>query len=187
MDLTLSEEHQALKDSAAAFVDKEVVPHAIGWDRTEEVDRAIVGKLGRAGLLGLGVPEEMGGSGGDMFAYVLAIEELGRGDQAIRGIVSVSLGFVGKSIVAYGTPEQQERWLPGICSGELVGCFGLTEPGVGSDAGNLTTKAVKDGDHYLITGSKQFITNGNWADVALIMARTGGEGGRGVSAFLVPT
>ena len=187
MDLTLSEEHQALKDSAAAFVDKEVIPHAIGWDRTEEVDRAIVGKLGRAGLLGLGVPEEMGGSGGDMFAYVLAIEELGRGDQAIRGIVSVSLGLVGKSIVAYGTPEQQERWLPGICSGELVGCFGLTEPGVGSDAGNLTTKAVKDGDHYLITGSKQFITNGNWADVALIMARTGGDGGRGVSAFLVPT
>jgi len=187
VDLTLSEEHQALKESAAAFVDKEVIPHAAEWDRTEQVDRAIVGKLGRAGLLGLGVPEEMGGSGGDMLAYALAVEELGRGDQAIRGIVSVSLGLVGKSIVKYGTPEQQQRWVPGICSGELVACFGLTEPGIGSDAGNLTTKAVQDGDDYLITGSKQFITNGNWADVALVMARTGGEGGRGVSAFLVPT
>lgn len=187
MDLTLSEEHQALKESAAAFVDKEIVPHAAQWDRDEQVDRGIVGKLGAAGLLGLGVPEEMGGSGGDMFAYCLAIEELGRGDQAIRGIVSVSLGLVGKSIVKYGTAEQQERWLPGICSGDLVGCFGLTEPGTGSDAGALTTKAVKDGDDYLITGSKQFITNGNWADVALVMARTGGEGSRGVSAFLVPT
>ena len=187
MDLTLSEEHQALKESAAAFVDKEIVPHAAQWDRDEQVDRGIVGKLGAAGLLGLGVPEEMGGSGGDMFAYCLAIEELGRGDQAIRGIVSVSLGLVGKSIVKYGTAEQQERWLPGLCSGELLACFGLTEPGTGSDAGALTTKAVKDGDDYLITGSKQFITNGNWADVALIMARTGGEGSRGVSAFLVPT
>ncbi len=187
MDLTLSEEHQALKESAAAFVDKEIVPHAPRWDREESVDRDIVGKLGAAGLLGLGVPEEMGGSGGDMFAYCLAIEELGRGDQAIRGIVSVSLGLVGKSIVRYGTPEQQERWLPGICSGEQVACFGLTEPGTGSDAGALTTKAVRDGSDYLITGSKQFITNGNWADVALVMARTGGEGARGVSAFLVPT
>lgn len=187
MDLTLSEEHQALKESAAAFVDKEIVPHAAQWDRDEQVDRGIVGKLGAAGLLGLGVPEEMGGSGGDMFAYCLAIEELGRGDQAIRGIVSVSLGLVGKSIVKYGTAEQQERWLPGLCSGELLGCFGLTEPGTGSDAGALTTKAVKDGDDYLITGAKQFITNGNWADVALVMARTGGEGSRGVSAFLVPT
>ena len=187
MDLTLSEEHQALKESAAAFVDKEIVPHAAQWDRDEQVDRGIVGKLGAAGLLGLGVPEEMGGSGGDMFAYCLAIEELGRGDQAIRGIVSVSLGLVAKSIVKYGTAEQQERWLPGLCSGELLGCFGLTEPGTGSDAGALTTKAVKDGDDYLITGSKQFITNGNWADVAMVMARTGGEGSRGVSAFLVPT
>ncbi|MGZ4573741.1 MAG: acyl-CoA dehydrogenase family protein [Mycobacteriaceae bacterium] len=109
MDLTLSEEHQALKESAAAFVDKEVIPHAAEWDRAEQVDRGIVAKLGRAGLLGLGVPEELGGSGGDMFAYCLAIEELGRGDQAIRGIVSVSLGLVGKSIAKYGTPEQQER------------------------------------------------------------------------------
>lgn len=187
MDLTLSEEHTMLRESAAAFVDKEVVPHAVAWDHAQEVDRGIVGKLGDAGLLGLGVPEELGGSGGDMLAYALAIEELGRGDQAIRGIVSVSLGLVAKSIVAYGTDEQKAQWLPGLCSGEKLACFGLTEPGTGSDAGALTTKAVKDGDSYRITGSKQFITNGNWADVALVMARTGGEGARGVSAFLVPT
>jgi len=187
VDLTLSQEHQALQESAAAFVDKEVVPHAAAWDRAEEVDRDIVGKLGAAGLLGLGVPEELGGSGGDMFAYCLAIEELGRGDQAIRGIVSVSLGLVAKSIVKYGTPDQQQQWLPGLCSGEQLACFGLTEPGTGSDAGALRTKAVRDGDDWVITGSKQFITNGNWADLALILARTGGDGARGVSAFLVPT
>lgn len=187
MDLTLSQEHQALQESAAAFVDKEVVPHASAWDRAEEVDRDIVGKLGAAGLLGLGVPEELGGSGGDMFAYCLAIEELGRGDQAIRGIVSVSLGLVAKSIVKYGTPDQQQQWLPGLCSGEQLACFGLTEPGTGSDAGALRTKAVRDGEDWVITGSKQFITNGNWADLALILARTGGDGARGVSAFLVPT
>jgi len=187
VDLTLSQEHQALQESAAAFVDKEVVPHASAWDRAEEVDRDIVGKLGAAGLLGLGVPEELGGSGGDMFAYCLAIEELGRGDQAIRGIVSVSLGLVAKSIVKYGTPDQQQQWLPGLCSGEQLACFGLTEPGTGSDAGALRTKAVRDGEDWVITGSKQFITNGNWADLALILARTGGDGARGVSAFLVPT
>jgi len=187
VDLTLSQEHQALQESAAAFVDKEVVPHAAAWDRAEEVDRDIVGKLGAAGLLGLGVPEELGGSGGDMFAYCLAIEELGRGDQAIRGIVSVSLGLVAKSIVKYGTPDQQQQWLPGLCSGEQLACFGLTEPGTGSDAGALRTKAVRDGADWVITGSKQFITNGNWADLALILARTGGDGARGVSAFLVPT
>jgi len=187
VDLTLSQEHQALQESAAAFVDKEVVPHASAWDRAEEVDRDIVGKLGAAGLLGLGVPEELGGSGGDMFAYCLAIEELGRGDQAIRGIVSVSLGLVAKSIVKFGTPDQQQQWLPGLCSGEQLACFGLTEPGTGSDAGALRTKAVRDGADWVITGSKQFITNGNWADLALILARTGGDGARGVSAFLVPT
>ena len=187
MDLTLPEEHQALRKSAAAFVDKEIIPHAARWDAQEQVDRGIVAKLGDAGLLGLGVPEELGGSGGDMLAYCLAIEELGRGDQAIRGIVSVSLGLVAKSIVRYGTPAQQERWLPGLCSGEQLACFGLTEPGTGSDAGALRTRAVRDGDDWVITGSKQFITNGNWADVALVMARTGAEGARGVSAFLVPT
>ena len=104
------------------------------------------------------------------------MEELGRGDSAVRGIVCVSLGLVGKSIAAYGTEEQKQEWLPGIASGETLGCFGLTEPGTGSDAGNLTTRAVRDGDDWLITGEKMFITNGTWAEVALVFARTGGDG-----------
>jgi len=105
----------------------------------------------------------------------------------VRGVVSVSLGLVGKSINAFGTEEQKRQWLPRLCSGEALACFALTEPGTGSDAANLTTRAVRDGGDWLISGSKMFITNGTWAEVALVFARTGEPGHRGVSAFLVPT
>ncbi|KJS54720.1 acyl-CoA dehydrogenase [Streptomyces rubellomurinus subsp. indigoferus] len=193
MNLELTEEQSAVRDLAAAFTDREIVPYAAQWDRDESVDRAIVGKLAKLGFLGLTLPEEYGGSGGDHLAYCLVLEELGRGDSAVRGIVSVSLGLVGKSINAYGTEEQKRQWLPRLSSGEALGCFGLTEPGTGSDAANLTTRAVRDGDHWLITGAKTFITNGTWADVALVFARTGSpdapdqRGHRGITAFLVPT
>ncbi|WP_018681128.1 acyl-CoA dehydrogenase family protein [Actinokineospora enzanensis] len=187
MDLALSDEQQALWDLARGFIDREVVPNAAEWDRREQVDRAIVGKLGAVGFLGMTIPEQYGGSGGDHLAYCLMMEELGRGDSAIRGIVSVSLGLVGKSIAGYGTEEQKQHWLPGISSGESLACFGLTEPDTGSDAANLATKAVRDGDDYVITGRKMFITNGTWADLALVFARTGGPGPKGISAFLVPT
>ncbi|MEW2383550.1 acyl-CoA dehydrogenase family protein [Micromonospora sp. NPDC047707] len=187
MDLHLSAEQAAVRRLAADFVDREVVPHAATWDRRESVDRGIVGKLGEVGFLGLTIPEEHGGSGGDHLSYCLVLEELGRGDSAVRGIVSVSLGLVAKSIAAHGTPEQRERWLPGLCSGAALGCFALTEPDSGSDAAALTTRAVRDGDTWLITGRKTFITNGTTADVALLFARTGGPGHRGITAFLVPT
>jgi len=187
MDLALTGEQQALWDLARDFIDREVVPHSREWDRREAVDRDIVGKLGAVGFLGMTIPEEYGGSGGDNLSYCLMMEELGRGDSAIRGIVSVSLGLVGKSIDKWGTEEQKRHWLPRISSGESLACFGLTEPDTGSDAGNLSTKAVREGDDYVITGSKMFITNGTWADVALVFARTGGPGAKGVSAFLVPT
>ncbi|MGH3862334.1 acyl-CoA dehydrogenase family protein [Actinokineospora sp.] len=187
MDLALTDEQQALWDLARDFIDREVVPNAAEWDRREQVDRAIVGKLGAIGFLGMTIPEEYGGSGGDHLSYCLMMEELGRGDSAIRGIVSVSLGLVGKSIAGYGTEEQKRHWLPRLSSGESLACFGLTEPDTGSDAGSLAAKAVRDGDDYVITGSKMFITNGTWADVSLIFARTGGPGPKGISAFLVPT
>ncbi|HEY2796049.1 MAG TPA: acyl-CoA dehydrogenase family protein [Micromonosporaceae bacterium] len=187
MDLSLSPEHEAVRALAADFVDREITPYAAEWDRREEVDRGVIGKLGDLGLLGLTIPEDVGGSGGDHFAYCLVLEELGRGDSAVRGLVSVSLGLVGKTIAAYGTPEQRQRYLPGLCAGELLACFGLTEPGTGSDAGSLVTRAERDGDDWVLSGSKMFITNGTWADVALIFARTGGPGPRGVTAFLVPT
>ncbi|MFJ6485084.1 MULTISPECIES: acyl-CoA dehydrogenase family protein [unclassified Streptomyces] len=188
MNLELSEEQTAVRRLAREFTEREVVPYAAEWDRVESVDRAIVKKLGALGFLGLTVPEEYGGSGGDHLAYVLVTEELGRGDSAVRGIVSVSLGLVAKTIAAWGTEEQKRAWLPRLCSGDALGCFGLTEPGTGSDAGNLTTRAVRAGDAYVLDGSKMFVTNGTWADVVLLFARTGDEPGhRGVSAFLVPT
>ncbi|MFJ4093357.1 acyl-CoA dehydrogenase family protein [Kitasatospora sp. NPDC089913] len=188
MDLELSEEQAAVRDLAASFTDREIAPHAAAWDRAESVDRAIVGRLGKLGFLGLTLPEEYGGSGGDHLAYCLVLEELGRGDSAVRGIVSVSLGLVAKSVNAFGTEEQKRHWLPRLTSGEALGCFALTEPGTGSDAANLTTRAVRDGDgHWLLSGAKTFITNGTWADVALVFARTGEPGHRGITAFLVPT
>ncbi|KOV68932.1 acyl-CoA dehydrogenase [Streptomyces sp. AS58] len=187
MDLELSEEQRAVQRLARDFADREIAPNVVAWDRAEEVDRGIVKKLGEVGFLGLTVDEEYGGSGGDHLAYCLVTEELGRGDSSVRGIVSVSLGLVAKTIASWGSAEQRRRWLPGLTSGGYVGCFGLTEPGTGSDAGNLATRAVRDGDHYVLDGTKTFITNGTWADVVLLFARsTDAPGHRGVSAFLVP-
>ena len=187
MNLELSEEQEAARRLAADFVAREVAPYATAWDRAEEVDRGIVKKLGAVGFLGLTIPEEYGGSGGDHLTYCLVTEELGRGDSSVRGIVSVSLGLVAKTIASWGNEEQKRAWLPRLAAGDAVGCFGLTEPGTGSDAGNLATRAVRDGDAYVINGSKMFITNGTWADVVLLFARTGDTPGhKGVSAFLVP-
>jgi hypothetical protein len=187
MDLTLTDEQTALRELARDFIDAEVVPYAAAWDRAEAVDRSIVGKLAKVGFLGMTVPEEYGGSGGDHLSYCLMMEELGRGDTAVRGIVSVTLGLVGKTILSFGTEEQKRHWLPRLCSGESLACFGLTEPDTGSDAASLSTRAVRDGDDWVITGGKMFITNGTWADLALVFVRTGEPGPRGISAFLVPT
>ncbi|MGW2845269.1 acyl-CoA dehydrogenase family protein, partial [Streptomyces sp. NPDC001274] len=139
MNLELGEEQEAVRRLARDFVAREISPHVVAWDRAESVDRSIVRKLGSVGFLGLTVDEEYGGSGGDHLAYCLVTEELGRGDSSVRGIVSVSLGLVAKTIAAWGDERQKRRWLPALTSGEAVGCFGLTEPGTGSDAGNLTT------------------------------------------------
>ncbi|MFB7598453.1 acyl-CoA dehydrogenase family protein [Streptomyces sp. NPDC056160] len=189
MNLGLSEEQTAVRQLARDFVEREIAPHVVAWDRAEDVDRGIVKKLGEVGFLGLTVGEEHGGSGGDHLSYCLVTEELGRGDSSVRGIVSVSLGLVAKTIAAWGDEEQKRRWLPGLTSGEYVGCFGLTEPGTGSDAGNLTTRAVRGaGGDFVLDGSKMFITNGTWADVVLLFARsTDAPGHKGVTAFLVPT
>ena len=187
VDLTLTEEQQAFRDLARDFLDREAVPHRTQWDRDESVDLAIVPKMAEIGFFGLTIPEEYGGLGGDWITYVLGMEELGRADSALRGIVSVSNGLVGKSILGFGTEEQKQEWLPQLATAEALGCFGLTEPDTGSDAGNLTARAKRDGDDYLITGRKLFITNGTWAKLALVFARTGDAGPRGISAFLVPT
>ena len=187
MDLSLNEDQRAFQALAREFLDNEVVPYRAAWDRDERVDTALLPKLAALGFFGLTIPEEYGGVGGDYITYCLGMEELGRADSSVRGIVSVSMGLVGKSILGFGTEEQKQGWLRKIATGEALGCFGLTEPDNGSDAGNLKTRAVRDGDDYVIDGQKIFITNGTWADVCLLFARTGGPGAKGVSAFLVPT
>jgi len=187
MDLSLSEEQQAFQALARDFLEKEAVPHREQWDRDESVDLAIIPKMAEIGFFGLTIPEEYGGLGGDYVTYALGMEELGRADSALRGIVSVSNGLVGKSILGFGSEEQKQEWLPGIATAEKLGCFGLTEPDTGSDAGNLAARATRDGSDYVLNGQKLFITNGTWADVALVFARTSDDGPRGVTAFLVPT
>ena len=187
MDLALTDDQRAFRQAAREWLDATVVPHRRDWDRAEQVDTSIIRGLGEMGFLGLTIPEEYGGIGGDYLTYAMAMEELGRADSSVRGIVSVSNGLVGKPILGFGTEEQKQQWLRPIATGEALGCFGLTEAETGSDAGSLSTRAVRDGSDYLITGEKMFITNGTWADVCVVFARTGGPGPKGVSAFLVPT
>jgi butyryl-CoA dehydrogenase len=186
VDFNFTEEQLAVRATAREFADREVAPYVREWDRTEEMDRGIVKKLADVGFLSGVIPEEYGGSGMDNVSYCLVIEELGRADSSVRGIVSVNVGLVSKSILKWGTEEQKQRWLPELASGDGLGCYCLTEPGYGSDAGNLEAKAVRDGEDWIISGQKLFITNGNWASLALVFARTGGEGARGITAFLVP-
>jgi alkylation response protein AidB-like acyl-CoA dehydrogenase len=186
MDFTLSDDQRAIRQVTAEFVSREITPHAAAWDRAEQVDLSIVKKLADLGIFGITIPEEHGGNGGDHTTYCLVLEELGKGDSSVRGIVSVSLGLVAKSINGYGTAAQKDAWLPRLCAGDALGCFALTEPDTGSDAGALATRATRVDGGWRLDGSKMFITNGTWAQVALVFARTGPAGSKGVSAFLVP-
>src|SRR5919106_4965495 len=178
MDFTLTPEQELVRETARAFVDAEVIPFARDWDRSEEMDRGIVAKLAEVGFL---AAWEL-----DTISYCLVMEELGRADSSVRGVVSVNVGLVGKTILKWGTDEQREEWMPKLGSGEALGCYALTEPGAGSDPASLQTRAERDGDGWRISGSKIFITLGTWAGVALVFARTGGEGARGITCFLVP-
>jgi len=187
MDFALSPEQELIRESAREFCDREIVPYAREWDRTERMDEAIVAKLAEIGFLGCALPEEYGGMGLDTVSYCLVMEELGRADSSVRGIVSVNNGLAGKTIARWGTEAQKREWLPQLASGQALGCYGLTEPGSGSDPASLVTRAGRDGGDWLISGSKIFITLGSWAGVALVFARSGGEGARGITCFLVPT
>jgi alkylation response protein AidB-like acyl-CoA dehydrogenase len=186
MDLALTEEQEATRRVVKDWVDAVVAPHAIRNDREERFPAEALEGLKRDGWLGLTIPEQYGGGGADPLTYCLVIEELGRGDANVRSIVSVHLGLVAGSINRWGSDAQKDRWLPAMATGDALGCFCLTEPDHGSDPASLETSAVREGDSYRINGSKIFITNGDLAGVALVMARTGGPGARGVSAFLVP-
>jgi len=187
VDMSLTFEQDAVKKAVREWVDDVVAPSALDNDRKERFPQEALDGLRETGFIGLSVPEEFGGGGGDPMSYVLFIEELGRGDANVRSIVSVHLGLVAGSIERWGTQEQKEQWLPRMATGEVLGCFGLTEPDHGSNPADLQASAVKQPDGgYLLNGNKIFITNGTIAGVTLFMARTGGPGARGVSAFLVP-
>jgi alkylation response protein AidB-like acyl-CoA dehydrogenase len=187
MDFSLTPEQELIRDSARDFCRREITPHSRDWDRAEELDRGLVPKLAAAGYLGATIAEEYNGMGLDTVSYCLLMEELGRADSSVRGIVSVNLGLVGKTIAKWGTDAQKSEWLPQLASGSSLGCYALTEAGSGSDPGSLLTRAERDGDDWLLSGSKLFITLGSWAGVALVFARSGGQGARGLTCFLVPT
>jgi alkylation response protein AidB-like acyl-CoA dehydrogenase len=187
MDLTLSPEQDAVRKAVKEWVDDVVVPPSLQNDREERFPQEALDGLRETGFIGVTIPDEYGGGGADPLSYVLLIEELGRGDANVRSIVSVHLGLCAGSIDRWGTPEQKQQWLPRMATGEVLGCFGLTEPDFGSNPADLQATAVKQPDGgYVLNGNKIFITNGNIAGVTLFMARTGGPGARGVSAFLVP-
>jgi alkylation response protein AidB-like acyl-CoA dehydrogenase len=187
VDFTLSEEQALIRQSARDFCDAEIAPHAAEWDRTETIDRSIVGKLADLGFLAAALPEEHGGQGLDMVSYTLLVEEIGRTDSNVRGIVSVSNGLYGKSVARWGTEEQKACLLPALAAGDSLGCYALTEPGAGSDPAGLQTSATREGGDWVISGQKIFITLGSWAANALVFARTGEPGPRGITCFVVPT
>jgi len=188
IDFELTDEQRLIRDTAREFADNEIFPKARENDRNEHFDLDLVKKLGDMGYLGPIVDEEYGGRGLDYRTYALIVEEVGRADSSARTVVSVQTSLVCSSIQRWGTEEQKHQWLPRLCSGEILGCFGLTEPNTGSDAANLATRAEKTGDGWKITGQKQWISMGNYAKVALVFAQTDPEQKhRGLAAFLVPT
>ena len=187
MDFTLSDEQELIRQTARAFCDAEIAPHVAEWDRAEAIDRGIVAKLAELGFLAAALPEEHGGMGLDMVSYALVVEEIGRADSNVRGIVSVSNGLYGKTVASWGSEKQRARLLPGLAAGTELGCYALTEPGAGSDPGGLETRAERDGRDWVLSGQKIFITLGSWAAHALVFARTGEPGPRGITCFVVPT
>lgn len=187
-DALLTEDQRLVRDAARDFAQSVLAPHAAQWDRDAALPDEVVRQMGELGLLGMLVPEAQGGSKTDDLAYALAIEEIAAGCASCATLMSVhnSVGCV--PILRFGTAAQQAQWLPRLASGEVIGAFCLTEPQAGSEADALRTRAVLDGDHWVITGAKQFITNGRRAGMAIVFAVTDPElGKKGLSAFIVPT
>ena len=188
VDLQLTDDQQAVRAAVRSWVDEVVTPHALRNDRDERFPQEALDGLRQTGFVGMTIPERYGGGGADPLTYCLFIEELSRGDANVRSIISVHLGLVAGSIERWGSEEQRQQWLPQMATGEVLGCFGLTEPDHGSNPADLRATAEPvAGGGWRISGRKVFITNGSIAGLALVMARSGGAGAKGVSAFLVPT
>ena len=187
MDFALTDEQREIQALARDVADTEIAPHASDWDRDHRFPRELFAKLGQLGLMGVCVPEELGGAGADFVSYVLVLEELSRGDAGVGVTVAVHTSAATLPIVMFGTEEQKARFVPPLARGESLGAFALTEPGSGSDAGSLRTVAIPDGDCWRITGTKQWCTNGSHASTFILFARTdpATDGARGVSAFVL--
>ena len=188
MDFELTDEQKLVRETARSFTDKEIIPAAKENARNAHFDTDLVKKIADQGYLGAIVPRDYGGAGLDYITYGLIVEEIGRGDSAMRTVISVQTSLVCSAILKWGTEEQKQHYLPKLCSGEWLGCFGLTEPDTGSDAANQKTRAKKTDDGWLINGAKMWISMGNFAKVALIFAQTDPEKKhKGVACFLVDT
>jgi butyryl-CoA dehydrogenase len=188
IDFELTDEQQLIRETARDFADNEIAPRARENDRNGTFDHEMVGKLGEMGFLGPILPEEYGGRGIDYRTYGLIVEEVGRADSSVRTVVSVTTSLVGSAIARWGTEEQKQKLIPGLTSGERLGCFGLTEPDTGSDAASLKTRAEKTDGGWRLTGQKQWISLGNVAAFALVFAQTDPDQGHGgLAAFVVPT
>ncbi len=185
--MMLTEEQQMTRDAVRAFVRNEIAPHAARWDRESTFPAEALAGLASLGCYGIVVPERWGGAGLDYVSLSVVLEEIAAGDGATSTIVAVN-SLACSILLAWGSDEQKERWLRPLAAGRKLGAFCLTEPQAGSDASSLRTVAVRDGDHWVIDGVKQFITSGKTADVAIVFAVTErGAGKRGISAFIVPT
>jgi alkylation response protein AidB-like acyl-CoA dehydrogenase len=186
--MILSEQQIMIRDMARQFAQEQLAPHAAEWDAEARFPQEAVDAMGALGLMGMLVPEEWGGAGIDRVSYALAVEELAAGDASCSTIMTVhnSVGCV--PILQYGTQEQKERFLRPLAKGEMLACFCLTEPSTGSDAAAIKTRARRDGNHWVLDGTKQFITNGSTADLAIVFAVSDpAKGKKGITAFLVPT
>jgi butyryl-CoA dehydrogenase len=188
MDFELTDEQRLIKQTAREFTDNEIVERARENSRNHHFDLELVEKLAAQGYLGAIVPAEYGGAGLDYVSYGLIVEEIGRGCSSVRTVISVQTSLVCSAILKWGTEEQKRHYLPALCSGEWLGCFGLTEPDTGSDAANQRTRAKKTPSGWVINGAKMWISMGNYARVALIFAQTDPElAHKGLACFLVDT
>ncbi|CAJ0711231.1 acyl-CoA dehydrogenase family protein [Ralstonia mannitolilytica] len=186
--MLLTPEHEMIRDAIRTFVREAITPNAAAWDRDGTFPKDVHRQLGELGAYGVAVPEELGGAGLDYLALALILEEIAAGDGGTSTVISVNNCPVCSMLMAFANDAQKQQWLVPLARGEMLGAFCLTEPHVGSDASALRTTAVRDGDHWVLNGVKQFITSGKHADVAIVMAVTDKAAGkRGISAFLVPT
>jgi alkylation response protein AidB-like acyl-CoA dehydrogenase len=186
--MLLSEDHRAVQDAVRSYVQAEIAPHAAAWDKSHQFPAAQLRGLAELGCYGVAVPPEWGGAGLDYLALALILEEVAAGDGATSTVISVNNCPVCSILMAFGNDDQKQRFLTPLARGTMLGAFCLTEPHVGSEAGGLKTRAVRDGDHYVLDGVKQFITSGKNADLAIVLAVTDPAAGKkGISAFVVPT